>query len=152
MKASTVYEVIAHTAVASEALMWARFYNYLMANSILLLAWATLYAPDIKARPRGVAVALGLLSLAGVFLGLVSAAMGHRGRKGTDVWLREGQRLECRADWPKELDSSRVFHRALALRHEIPFALSGSTYVLPGIPLAFSLIFGVLFFLSWLYR
>ena len=62
----------------AEVVVQARLYNFLVADSMLLLSWAAVYASTTNAYKRWVLFALALLSMV---LGLCWSVMGTRHRK-----------------------------------------------------------------------
>jgi hypothetical protein len=59
-----------------QATVQARFGNFLLADSFVLLSWATVYSDGSKTTSR--TVVLAVLALISVFLGAVYALLGRR--------------------------------------------------------------------------
>ena len=71
---AVVYQVASQHWAHAEQIRWTLLYNYLMASTILLLAWATVFASSVNARR----LVLLALSVAGVVLSSVWVALGAR--------------------------------------------------------------------------
>ncbi len=69
-----VYQVAGQHWAHAEQIRWTLLYNYLMASTILLLAWATVFASSVGPRR----VVLFALSVAGILLSSVWVALGAR--------------------------------------------------------------------------
>jgi hypothetical protein len=63
-------------ALQGQVTVQSRFGNFLLADSFLLLSWATVYSDGAKTRSR--TVVLAVLALISVFLGAVYALLGRR--------------------------------------------------------------------------
>lgn len=83
------YSAAIQLIVHAENISWTRIYNLFTANSILLLAWAT-----IVTSPSGKASILIALSLAGFILSLAWVPLGQRGRRYVRKYLEVATKLE----------------------------------------------------------
>lgn len=43
-----IYSALVHLIIHAESITWNRFYNYLMGNSILVLAWTMVFASKVE--------------------------------------------------------------------------------------------------------
>ncbi len=81
---SALYSAAIQLTVHSDANSWARLYNFLTANSILMLGWATVYEP--ASAPGGRADLPLAVALGGLALSLVWAPSGSRNRRLHRRW------------------------------------------------------------------
>ncbi len=72
-----IYSGLLSLVIHAEAVRWNRFNNFLMVNSILLLAWATIYTYKDISLMRS--IVLMLISFIGLFSGLIWSGLGIRG-------------------------------------------------------------------------
>src|SRR5260221_12907261 len=95
---------------AAEAITWVRFNNYLVANSVLVVAWATIYGPaDVTGHPLSGPVCAVLLAISalGVLGSLVWWDLGRRGREILDSFRGQIQQIEKRYGyWNSPYDMS----------------------------------------------
>ncbi len=86
------YSVAAQHWVHAEQTRWLILYDFLMANSILILAWATLFAGsgDLTVRKPF----LFLLSIAGFILSLLWVGLSHRASGFVDMYGHLGLSAE----------------------------------------------------------
>jgi hypothetical protein len=110
----------------AEANSWNRFYVYLVFNSILILAWSTIYSQSN--RPRCAAVVMVWMCVVGFASGPVWAWLGYRGRKHHTVFLEAAANIEAGA-----AANCQVCRRILQLREE-DFPQFSSFYILIGTP------------------
>src|SRR5690242_935427 len=69
-------ERVTGLAIYSETNIQSRFGNFLLADSFLLLSWATVYAADLNTRSSS--VVLAVLAVVSALLGAVFALLGLR--------------------------------------------------------------------------
>lgn len=141
---SDSYSALVQFTTHAENTSWNRFYNFLMGNSILVLAWATIYVSDSEG------LASNIVLLAICILGLMSgpawATLGKRARQSLTRYLELGKTLEENADlFPTDLKDFRIFSRVLQIRKDLPGGWSGSYYILQAAPWAFAVLYFVLF-------
>ena len=143
-KESDVYKSLLHLMVHAENTSWNRFNIFLVFNSILLLASATLIAGD-QFLMRG--VVLTLFCIIGAAGGILWAALGYRGRKFHDNYLSTLRKFE-------EQHMVQLFDKALlpgavtsTVRDGFSWSNLGSSFaLLICFPLVFS---GLYVFLLW---
>ncbi len=126
----------------AENISWNRFYNFLMCNSILVLAWATLYAQDQISGPTR--IALALISIFGGVSGVIWGSLGKCGREITTAHVDQAHQLELGC-----LDSSTPEHlrpiaEAKRIRQKHP-KWASSTFLLQAGPWGFTILYVVLF-------
>lgn len=88
---ATLYAATMQMLIHADTNSWTRMYNFLTANSILMLTWATLFSSSDRGRP-----VLTLISLTGCILSVVWAPFGSRGRRLFRLYLNLGRQLERR--------------------------------------------------------
>jgi hypothetical protein len=117
-------------------------YNYLMASTILLLAWGTIFATNIFPRSRH--DILNVLALAGVVISLAWAAYGARANK----YVIECEKMALNYEKTFLNPDTWPFHQRRAIRGSLPCPAScaSSTYIIPGVPILFCIVFIVLLF------
>jgi len=86
-----MYATLTQLVIHAESISWNRLYNFLVCNSILLLAWATICAS--KPNPAG-KVAMLVLCFVGAISGIVWAELGRRGREYLDHYGNHAKKLE----------------------------------------------------------
>ncbi|MBI1930490.1 hypothetical protein HYR99_40380 [Candidatus Poribacteria bacterium] len=86
----TVYQVAAQQWAHAEQIRWTLLYNYLMASTILLLAWATVFTSNQPLR----GVILAILAIGGTFLSVLWVALGARASGFVAMYARVGVTLE----------------------------------------------------------
>jgi hypothetical protein len=69
-----LYSALVQMVNNAESISWNRFYNFLMGNSILVLAWATIYAS--QDRSTLTSIVLSAICVFGAGSGIVWAALG----------------------------------------------------------------------------
>ena len=165
----------------SEAISWERFYYYLVAISLLGIAWATVYAGDGSRLHRE--PVLASFGVAGMVLSLLWSWMGTRSRRFLDMYRRLGVRVEIGDNTYKNLHgwlegntecvrntNNLTIYKAIGLpEHSIlPFAateirmarlnrkftgrIASSTVLLQSVPLIFTGLFGLLTYASVVHR
>ena len=100
-------------ALQGQATVESRFGNFLLADSFLLLSWATVYTDGPRTAPR--VVVLAVLALTSVFLGAGFALLGSRYAKYDR--LQWDLAAEAEGRLPEEL---RLIDRVDALRQNQP--------------------------------
>ena len=136
------YATLVQLVMHAESITWNRFYNFLMANSILVLAWAVIFASD--AHSLMVTHVLIALCLLGGLSGPVFAALGIRGRKFLDEYIRLGSVIEDTAIWPNALDKCKPLTKTKDLIKTLPYGWSGSRYILKVGPWFFTILYIIL--------
>lgn len=95
-----IYAADVQLVIHAEQITWNRFYNFLTANSILVLAWATIYSAN---EPKYYKWILSSISIIGTLSGILWAGLSHRGSKYLDTYLKIGQKIENDPGWPTAL-------------------------------------------------
>lgn len=143
IEASTIYSVIAGLLTHSEQISWNRFNLYILFNSMIFIAWTSMYsATNVDCFSLLIMV---LISLLGIIGGVAFSCLGYRGRKFVDACLEAGARLENTRIWPTELPAeTKIFKRLRNIRDTIPFGFAGSRYILVYGPIVLLVVFLVM--------
>jgi hypothetical protein len=112
-------------------------YNYLMASTILLLAWGTIFATNIFPRSRH--DILNVLALAGVVISFVWAAYGIRANK----YVIEYEKMAINYEKTFLNPDTWPFHQRRTIRDSLPWPgrWASSKYIIPGVPFLFFLVY-----------
>lgn len=94
MKANILYPNIVQMANHAESITWNRFYNFTMANSILVLAWATVYSGTTSVHRLSLSTVLCAMCLLGIVTGYLWAGHAVRGREFLTGYLNMGRLVE----------------------------------------------------------
>jgi len=142
-----LYAAITQHVANAEQVSWSRFNNFLMSNSIFILAWATLYtANPIPAHTR---LILSTVCIVGVLSSVVWAGLGYRGRKNVNLFLGLGRQVELDSKCTSaELFGLGPCDNAIKLRDSIHYRWAGSFWVLSFGSLVYALLYFVLLYAS----
>ncbi|MEW6668756.1 MAG: hypothetical protein AB1512_26390 [Thermodesulfobacteriota bacterium] len=143
-----LYAAVAQHVANAEQVSWNRFNNFLMSNSIFILAWATLYAADpIPPRAR---LILCSICTVGVLSSVVWAALGYRGRKNVGMFLDLGKRMELD---PNHTSAAWAGFGpcdcAIKLRDSMPYRWAGSFWILSIGSFVFTFLYVLLLWVSF---
>jgi hypothetical protein len=142
--ATEAYPALVQLVIHAESISWNRFYNFLMGNSILVLAWATIFVSRAACTVAGRSV-LAAICMLGAASGVAWAALSFRGRRSLFVFLDLGQTLERgKPPWTSELGELTPLSTAANLRDKQAFGWAGSLYLLVIGSLAFSALYSVM--------
>lgn len=92
-----MYQAAAQHWAHAEQVRWTLLYNYLMANTILLLGWATVFVSSDGPRNWIASVAL---CIAGAVIGFVWIAAGMRASDFVDMYGKLGKSFEESGEQP----------------------------------------------------
>src|SRR5438552_2911872 len=87
-----LYAAIIQMVIHAETISWNRFYNFLMGNSVLVVAWAAVFSS--QAVSVLVSIVLSVICLFGVCSGIVWAELGKRSREHVDKHFNQGRDVE----------------------------------------------------------
>jgi hypothetical protein len=142
------YLALVQLVIHAESISWNRFYNFLMANSILVLAWATISVSPDSGRP-GRKIVLAAICVFGGASGIVWAGLGARGRCFVFDFVKLGQTIESDpSHWPENLGAVKPLSTAAHLRDTGAFRWTGSFYLLAYGSLAFTALYSVMLVVS----
>ncbi len=144
-----IYQAYRDLVVHSEDVSWSRFESLLIINSILIVAWATLFAkqPPLSVWTKVVMTAISLL---GITVGWAWSDLGRRGRQYLDQYKAKAKAIEehhDKKDWWEEgiPITDRPFQVTVVTRR-----LSSSAFLLIWLPLLFSLMNVILLIATWM--
>ena len=122
----------------SEQIRWTLLSNFLTANSILLVAWATIYVADGRPRPWARTCVLVAFASAGLFLSLVWVGIVLRSGKFVKMYIDFG----CKVEGQMQPDPG-PFTSAEILRSNIKglAKIARSSRVLLAVPIVFALLY-----------
>ncbi len=133
-----VYQLLPTLIGNAESISWNRFNNFLLFNSILILAWTTIYA-----KAEWPHLLLSSLSVVGLVISFVWCALGLRGRNNVNLFLKIGKNIES-----THQGDIKPLTDAVNLRDTQSFSWSGSIYVLTMTPLLIALLYTLFLWLS----
>lgn len=144
--AQTLHSSLVQLVIHAEATSWNRFYNFLMFNSILILAWSTIYVATLK---PGAAAILATMAALGAVSGIAMAALGRRGRMFLDEYVDLAVKIEAdNKCWPADLAQYKPLTLTKDRIAKFPFGWAGSRYLLTWGPLALTGFYVLLFHVS----
>lgn len=143
-----IYDSYRELVIHSENISWSRFQNLLIINSILVVAWATLF-PEKDAHCWAQLV-MSAITIPGILTGIAWASMGKRSRQYLDSYRKKLEEIEEHCDkqawWEHDIPiTDRPFQIKVATCH-----LSSSTFLLIWIPRLFAMMNFVLLLATWL--
>lgn len=146
-----VFQTITILVDNAENTRWNRFYNYLMANSILILSWATIFTSQAKSKiqPDTSNLVMVLICILGAFSGVAWSVLGYRG--SNFLWMYSGLGKSIESDqslWPEELADYIPFTKMKELSNNLRFKKLNSYYILTFGPLLLSVFYIILFLVS----
>ena len=143
ISAKEVYSALVQLVIHAESITWDRFNNFLMGNSILVLAWATIFVSTTDSRMT--TFVLSAICILGVLSGPAWAALGARGRKYHDNYVKLASNIEIDPTcWPIELDKNRPSEKTKEIRDASPSRWSSSRFLLQAGPWCFTALYIVL--------
>jgi hypothetical protein len=112
-------------------------YNYLMASTILLLAWGTVFATNLFPRSRH--DILLVLACAGILISLAWFAYGIRANK----YVIEYENMALNYEKTYLNPDTWPFHQRRTIRDSLscPASCASSTYIIPGVPILFCFVY-----------
>jgi hypothetical protein len=142
-----VYETYCKLLMHSEVITWQRFHFFLVINSVLLLAWVTLFR---DARTLAGTLVMTAIPTIGALAAIAWADLGDRGRKYLDAFKEKAKRIEQDCDkqgwWEDGIAiSDRPYQIDLS-----PNWYSGSRFLLSKGPYVFLLLHAGLIAATWL--
>ena len=93
-----VYDTYVRLVVHAESISWSRFNNFLLANSIFLLAWTTLFSSR-QPSPSPARFVMALICVLGILSGFAWAELGKRGRKYLEDYMGKMNAIESETDY-----------------------------------------------------
>ena len=141
-----VYSLLASAVTHSEQVRWTRLNTLLVVNSILVVAWAAVFAGTQDFAHKS--WLLTLLCLPGVVFGVLWAFLGSRSSRYLEAFHRKAEEIETR--FPQ--DQIKLFHLSEKIREPVRKGfkrLTSSEWIVTWVPIAFSILFLGLILASW---
>ena len=139
-----LYQLISQKTMNAESVSWSRFHYFLIFNSILILAWTTVFTANPPVVSAG--CILPLISLLGIISGFFWAFLGLRSRIYLNEYIAHGVEMERHsAVWPSHLNHVTPCTTEARRR---PYHFCRSTVVLFVMPLLVSATHAMLFYIS----
>lgn len=151
METKELYPSLIQMVIQAENISWGRFNNFLMFNSILVLAWSTIFAANLTSLQQSRTVVLVAFCILGAMSGVWWAALGSRGRAFLDVYLDVAQDFENdKTAWVNDStnDKFKIAKLTRDFRDSTCYSWAGSRVLLIGGPLSFTGLYFILFFVS----
>ena len=138
-----VYQSLPTFINNAESISWNRFTSFLLFNSILILAWATIYANLNEKLTTNHSFLLGGICILGLVISFIWCALGFRGRSNVGLFLKIGENIES-----GHIENLKPITEAKKLRDSQPFSWSGSIYVLTMTPLLIAFLYTLFLWFS----
>lgn len=141
-----LYAHLVQLVVHSESISWSRFANYLTCNSILLLAWATLFVSVTHGLATRLVMAL--LCIIGGLSGVAWADLGRRGRAYLDQYKDAAVKIEEKEAkaWSEDIP---LEYRLFQLQQTSLWYSRSRTLVI-GVPYVFTVLYAILLVMSFI--
>ncbi|MFH1883895.1 MAG: hypothetical protein ABIL62_14455 [Planctomycetota bacterium] len=142
-----VYPSMINLIIHAETISWSRFHNFLVFNTILILAWATIY---VKApRPYLAGYVMAILCVLGALSGIFWFGLGVRGRKFLKNYIDLATKFESDSTcWPNGLEPYKLGTRTNDWGKQLPYQWASSIYLIEGGSLALLFFYVFLFHVS----
>ncbi len=146
LKINTIYQAIIQLVTSAESITWSRFNNFLIANSIIILAWSSIYNFSPSDTKEYVLIILSALGIIGSIIWL---NLNLRGRKFLEEYILIGSEIENK--YGEKLDNNfLILNKTKSLAKNLPFKVSSSKYILSFWAICFLIVYILLFFISYL--
>jgi len=143
---STLYQVLCSLVNQSEQIRWTRLNNFLIANSIFVLAWAAVFVTDNIAFPIK-QIALTWICVPGLVTAILWGPLGRRSSNYHDTFHELARSLESKL--PDK--SPKPFREVQPERDEAQKqCVTSSRFIVTYVPLGFGLFYAGLIALSWI--
>ncbi len=144
------YDIYFRLVVHSESISWQRFHYLLVINSILILAWVTLFKGDATPLNMVAKLVMSGILFIGILTNLAWAGLGDRGRKYLDAYKEKAKRIEQDCDKQKWWeDDIEITDRPFQI-HLQPATGTSSNFLLGKGPYFFMVLFIGLVIATWL--
>jgi len=148
-----VYESYREFVVQSENISWSRFGNFLVINSILVLAWVMIFVEkncSLKEIITSAKIVMTTISIFGALSGIAWSDLGQRSRSYLDRYRDKAKAIEehyDKEDWWEV--GIPITDRPFQI-HLTPKWYSSSATLLTWMPLIFSVMHLILIAVTWL--
>ncbi len=148
LSAKEIYSDLVQLVKHSELLRWNRFHNYLMINSILVVAWAIIYVSE-QCSPIKIFVLIGICILGGIS-GIVWSGLGYRSCKFHNRFLKMAKELENKhITFPKKLNEKyKIMNETDEMRESLKYKIFSSWNILRIGPCCFTVFYILLLFVN----
>ncbi len=140
---SDKYGSIVQLVIHAENISWNRFNNFLLADSVLVIAWATIYSSEQDSCASR--VIQSLICLLGFLFGIAWASLAWRSRDYVDMYFNLGRRVEN----GKDISEIKLFQRP-PCSQPCNFKLISSRFLITAVPILFAVLYLVMIFVTWL--
>jgi len=137
------YGAIVQLVMHAENISWNRFNNFLVAATVFVIAWATIYSTGPDSCPARFIQAF--ICLLGFLGGIAWAFLGWRSRDYLDMYFELGKKVE-REDDESEI---KLFQRPTDIQ-ATHFRYSSSRFLLTVVPIVFAALYLAMFVVTWL--
>ncbi len=146
-----IYSALSQLTIHAEDVAWNRFSSFMTANSILILAWFSLYSVEIPI--KYIKLALAVLAFLGLLISVGFSFLGFRGRAFLREYLKIGSVIESDpACWPTDINAYyKPFSNTTSTRDSLSFGIFGGRNILVGGSMLFGFFYIFLLILSFLY-
>ena len=143
-----LYAAITQMIIQDEAISWSRLYNFSMGNSILVLAWATIYASIHNT--TSTKIVMSVICLLGGLSGIAWANLAARARKHVEKHFAQALAIDKNANaWANGIDDAlKPFLGSENLRSNAAW-YSSNLFLLKYTPLGFTMLYAVLLAGTW---
>jgi len=142
-----LYPSLVQMIIHAEAISWNRFYSFLMFNTILILAWSTIYAA--QACPADAWTVLATMTILGAVSGIAMVGLSIRGRRFLDEYVNLAEKIEADDKcWSEELKPYKPLTLTKECIKTFPHGWAGSGHLLTWGSFAFAAFYVFLFHLS----
>jgi hypothetical protein len=139
---SDKYSSIVQLVIHAENISWNRFNNFLLTDSVLVIAWATIYSSGQNyCASRAIQY---LICLLGVFFSISWAMLAWRSRDYVDMYFNLGRRLENGAD----ISKIKLFQRP-SCAQPYNLKLISSRFLTTATPIFFAVLYLVMIVVTW---
>ena len=138
-----LYASVTQHILGTEQTSWNRFSNFLTANSIFFLAWATIYVEGARLPSILTVTVMVAVCIVGILSSVVWARLGRRSRKNVDLFLNMGEEME--KEWLRDrYEKLRPCAEARELRDKGEYRSSGSYAIMVYGPYVFTALYVLL--------
>jgi hypothetical protein len=140
-----IYNNLTQLVIHAESVVWDRFNSYLVGNSILVLAWATVFVSPSKSK-----LLLVPICVFGMIASIIFSILGCRGKTFLSKYIELGSLIEDDPQcWPTELNKKfKLLKETESLRDHLSCSRMGGHFVLICGPGAFAIFYIFLLCLS----
>ena len=145
VSAKELYQGLIELVKISETISWGRFNSFLLFNSILILAWSTVFTSKIILNSGLSLIVLVAIVILGMTSGVFWAGLGKRGRAFVKHYLDQASYVEKDKDcWGEELKKYKPLTKAAEMRDNPRGYYSSSYFLLRAVPWSFTILHGIL--------